>query len=361
MPSTIDSLSAREVADIHYIYGFCDGNARAASREYHQRFPTRPAVDYRVFLAVHRELSENGLHRPHRERASTVPVDVDEQVLRLVYQDPTISTRRIALQLGINHVQVWKILKKECLYPFHFRRVQNLHEPDYVGRSVFCSWLLRQRRLVPKFCDRILWTDEANFNRTGITNFRNLHLWMPEEKNPLAVRPASFQIEFSINVWAGMISDYLIGPFILPSRLTGPAYLTFLQEELPDLMSDVDLQTKRKMWFQHDGAPAHFSTIVRDYLNELYGDRWIGRGGPVAWPARSPDMTPLDFFLWGHMKQIVYSTPISTREELLQKVMAAASQIKENRTVLKKTVRSVALRTTVCMDENGGHFENLIN
>ncbi|CAG4993552.1 unnamed protein product [Parnassius apollo] len=80
MPSTIDSLSAREVADIHYIYGFCDGNARAASREYRQRFPTRPAVDYRVFLAVHRELNENGLYRPHRERAPTVPLDVDEHV-----------------------------------------------------------------------------------------------------------------------------------------------------------------------------------------------------------------------------------------------------------------------------------------
>lgn len=361
MPSTIDNLPARELADIHFVYGYCDGNARAAAREYHLRFPTRRVIDYRVFIAVHRELSENGLRRPPRERAPIVSAEMEERVLRLVYQDPTTSTRRIALQLGMSHTKVWKILNKEGLYPFHFRKVQNLHEPDYDARVVFCSWLMRQRRLIHLFCDRILWTDEANFNRTGITNFRNLHKWMPKDENPFAVRPASFQVEFSINVWAGMIGDHLIGPFVLPSRLSGPAYLTFLQEDFPGLMEDVDLATRRWMWFQHDGAPAHFSTIVRDYLRSIYSDRWVGRGGPVAWPARSPDLTPLDFYLWGHMKQLVYSTPIQTREELMQKIIAAGNQIRENRDVLRRTTRSVAVRAVVCLEENGGHFENLIN
>lgn len=361
MTSTLVALSARELADAYYVYGFCNGNARAAAREYHQRFPTRSAIDYRVFIAVHREFSENGLRRPPRERAPILSAEMEEQVLRLVYQNPTTSTRRIAFQMNTSHASVWKILKKECLYPFHFRRVQNLHEPDYNGRAVFGSWLLRQRRLVLNFCDRILWTDEANFNRTGITNFRNLHMWAPKEENPLVVRPASFQIEFSINVWAGMIGDCLIGPFVLPSRLTGQAYLSFLQEDFPGLMEDVDLQTRSRMWFQHDGAPAHFSTIVRDHLNATYSERWIGRGGPVAWPARSPDMTPLDFYFWGHMKQLVYSTPIESREELLQKVIAAANQIRNDSDVLKRTTRSVALRATICIDENGGHFEQLIN
>ncbi|GBL73687.1 hypothetical protein AVEN_230681-1 [Araneus ventricosus] len=37
-----------------------------------------------------------------------------------------------------------------------------------------------------------------------------------------------------------------------------------------------------------------------------YPGRWIGRGGPVLWPPRSPDLTSLDFFLWGHLKELVY-------------------------------------------------------
>ncbi|EZA62612.1 hypothetical protein X777_10243, partial [Ooceraea biroi] len=44
----------------------------------------------------------------------------------------------------------------------------------------------------------------------------------------------------------------------------------------------------------------------RNILNESFPDRWIGRGGRISWPARSPDLTPLDFFLWGHLKNEVY-------------------------------------------------------
>ena len=35
----------------------------------------------------------------------------------------------------------------------------------------------------------------------------------------------------------------------------------------------------------------------------------IGQGGPVPWPARSPDLNPLDFWLWGHLKAMVYAAP----------------------------------------------------
>ena len=49
------------------------------------------------------------------------------------------------------------------------------------------------------------------------------------------------------------------------------------------------------MYFQHDGAPPHNTRHVREYLNESFPNRWLGRGGPVAWAPRSPDLTPLDY------------------------------------------------------------------
>ncbi|EFN69121.1 hypothetical protein EAG_14837, partial [Camponotus floridanus] len=54
--------------------------------------------------------------------------------------------------------------------------------------------------------------------------------------------------------------------------------------------------------FMHDGAPPHYTGIVREYLTNNFGNKWIGRGGPIPWPARSPDLNPLDFFFWGHLK-----------------------------------------------------------
>ena len=58
--------------------------------------------------------------------------------------------------------------------------------------------------------------------------------------------------------------------------------------------------------FMHDGAPAHFSTEVRDRLNNIYPLRGIGQGGPVAWPPISPDLKLLDFFLWGLPRNLVF-------------------------------------------------------
>lgn len=100
----------------------------------------------------------------------------------------------------------------------------------------------------------------------------------------------------------GIVDDFLIGPVFLPERLTDEVYRNFLEPTLPQFLDDVPLDTRYAMWFMHDGAPAHFSMLAREFLTVTYGDRWIGRGGPHLWPARSPDLNPLDFFLWGHLK-----------------------------------------------------------
>jgi hypothetical protein len=57
-------------------------------------------------------------------------------------------------------------------------------------------------------------------------------------------------------------------------------------------------------------------------------NRWIGRDGPVLWPARSPDLNPCDFFLRGDLKQIVYETPVNTVEELTVRVNNVAESFR---------------------------------
>jgi len=42
-------------------------------------------------------------------------------------------------------------------------------------------------------------------------------------------------------------------------------------------------------------------------LNKKFGNHWISLRDSHEWPPRSPDFTPLDFFLWGHFKQQVYA------------------------------------------------------
>ena len=49
------------------------------------------------------------------------------------------------------------------------------------------------------------------------------------------------------------------------------------------------------VWF----PPAHKQRVVTNRLHELFGNRLIALNEAVEWPLRSPDLTPLDFFLAG--------------------------------------------------------------
>ena len=60
---------------------------------------------------------------------------------------------------------------------------------------------------------------------------------------------SNFQIRFSVSVWCAVLNDKLIGPFILEGRLTGEAYLRFLQEELPRILEEVPLNKRGRMFF----------------------------------------------------------------------------------------------------------------
>ena len=120
-----------------------------------------------------------------------------------------------------------------------------------------------------------------------------------------------FQEGYSLNIWAGFLKGRVIDHTFFHQMLTDAAYLRFLESILHGLLEYLPLHVRQNMWFQHDGAPPHFSLAVRDHLDQRFGQQWIGRGGPIAWPPRSPDLTPLDNYLWGHMKSLIYETPVA--------------------------------------------------
>jgi hypothetical protein len=99
-----------------------------------------------------------------------------------------------------------------------------------------------------------------------------------------------------------MIDDVLIDPIILDDGKPGQNYLDFLQNGLPEQLDDVPLATRFAiytfyLYFQHDGAPSHYTRHVVQHFNDTFTNRWIGRGSTINWPPRSPDLTPLDFCL----------------------------------------------------------------
>ena len=81
--------------------------------------------------------------------------------------------------------------------------------------------------------------------------------------------------------------------------MNGERYKDVLTTHVVPLLKQ---RRNRNLLFQQDGAPAHFSLIVRDVLNKELSGRWIGCGGCVPWPPRSPDLSVNDFWLWGDIR-----------------------------------------------------------
>lgn len=116
------------------------------------------------------------------------------------------------------------------------------------------------------------------------------------------MRETKSQYSQKLNVWAGIIGTHIIGPFFIDGTLTAEKYLTMLRDDIvPAIRNIFDLNFET-VWFQQDGAPSHFELEVRNFLNDTFAERWIGRRGTrVATPITRHES--LGFFLLGLFKR----------------------------------------------------------
>jgi hypothetical protein len=91
---------------------------------------------------------------------------------------------------------------------------------------------------------------------------------------------------------------------------------------------------------------------VRDVANNTYHDRWVCSGGPTAWPLRSPDLNPLHFCLWGHLRTLVYAAPVDNEEVPHHRIVDACQTIRNFSGISERMRRSIESR--------GGHFGHLL-
>ena len=99
--------------------------------------------------------------------------DVEEAILGVVEDEPSINSREIARHVELNQSTVLRILHEQLLYPFHRQRVQCLNPEDYPQRHQFCVWFLHQSVVVPDLASCVLFSDESAFTRDGIFNTHN--------------------------------------------------------------------------------------------------------------------------------------------------------------------------------------------
>ena len=93
----------------------------------------------------------------------------------------------------------------------------------------------------------------------------------------------------------------------MDSNLTAETYLDLFQNQIGPALEEVVLEDQM-IWYQMDGCPAYNSRLVREYLENAFNGNIIGSRYRIFWPARSPDFSPNDSFLWGHLKSDIYKS-----------------------------------------------------
>lgn len=255
----------------------------------------------------------------------------------------------------MSSTSVATLLKRNKFHPYKPRFVNTLKERDYIPRFEFSAWFqgeVEETRLFPR---QILWSDEATFTSNGTVSSQVSCRWWARE-NPNFKIECRDQYSFKTNVWCGILNNRLIGPFFFRQNLNGERYLHLLEGELSDILEDMPPNIRQTLWYQQDGASIHTTLAVRRFLDRKFGRKWIGRYSNYPWPARSPDLTPLDFFLWGYLKSKVYlQRPFRDLDHLENTIRECAMAIPQR--FLINAVKEVSWRTIICMERDGRHTE----
>ncbi|GFV94526.1 uncharacterized protein TNCV_3048191 [Trichonephila clavipes] len=114
----------------------------------------------------------------------------------------------------------------------------------------------------------------------------------------------------------------------------------------------------QELWFQQDGATYHTARATIDLLKNTFGDRLISRFGPVKWPPRCCDLTPLDYFLWGYVKSLVYADKPQTLDHLEDNICRVIADIRPQ--MLEKVIENWTSRLDYIRASRGSPMPEIL-
>jgi transposase len=292
-----------------------------------------------------------------RERSGRPPsatTEKQDEIVEALTNKPVNSIRAVSQEVNMSKSVVQRTMRQVLGYkPYKMHLTQQIYDEDQDLRVEMAEILL------PILDNRdhdgmIFFSDEANFHVSGVVNKHNCRIW--SESNPHATYEVAVNSP-KVCVWCAMSNTQIIGPFFFDeTTVNQDNYLEMLEEYFYPIIQQKRMT--KKIIFQQDGAPAHFSKTVRSWLNDKFPDRWIGRGGPISWAPRSPDLTPLDFFLWGHVKTNVYKTKVQDIDDLKARITQEIKTIKTE--TLHNVFSEISKRMNFCISVEGDTFEQYL-
>lgn len=335
-------------------------------RKFKRHFSVRTAPTRKTILRITEKLLAHGDVR-NRNKGNCGPkisVSTPETIKKLeevVERTPKVSVRRLSQRVHVSRSSTHRLLKNTlCLTPYKIQVHQTLTEVDCEGRITFCQWLKQKCEANLDFINNVWFSDESHFHLNSNMNRQNCRSWGKTPPDEVLQRPLHSP---KVTVWCALSAQGIIGPFFFEDRngntmtINKDRYIAILKKFWQTLTRKC-VDTLHQQWMQQDGAPPHTALASLEWLSEHFDARIISRGSAINWPAHSPDLSPLDFFLWGELKAKVYETAPESLEDLKSKIKMAARRIHVE--TCNRVVRELVRRASVCIERNGTHFEHLL-
>lgn len=309
-------------------------------------------------------VKEGELNRLNKGRSGHKRVvRVDEHVNRVqqsVTEAPRLSCRRRSQVLGMRKTSVHTILRNDLkLTPYVIPIKQSLSRQDAVAREAMAGWFLGMMENDPAWIQHVWFSDETHFYLHSNINKRTNVYWGMEKPTIVNQRPLHSP---KVTAWCALSSTGIIGPFFFEDQrgvtvnVDQQSYGSVFKLFVRALGRKVgDLHTE---WYQQDGATPHCAINTLALLRRSFGNRIISRRTDTPWAPHSPDLNPLDFFLWGYSKDRVYENSPQTTDELKQEIRRVVRGVTVD--ACRNTIENFTKRVKLCIQQKGMHFEQLL-
>ena len=166
-----------------------------------------------------------------------------------------------------------------------------------------------------------------------------------------------------MTVWCEIACFGVLGPYFFENNeavavsVTSERYVAMLRNFCePELRRrGIDLSS---VWFQQDGATVHTARASMSVVREMFPQHVISRGGVVPWPARSPDLSACNYFLWGYLKSRVFISKPRTVAELKKSTKEEIAAIPDQMTL--RVMENLGVRLKECLRSGGRHLSDVL-
>lgn len=265
-----------------------------------------------VYRTINRYLETGGTEDKARSgRPRSVRTPRLKKIIRdRIRRNPAQSARKLARNLKMNRESIRLLLRKDLkLTPY---KKQVVHG---VTKATKDKRYQRSRKLLGwRADDEIIFSDEKLFVLEQTVNRQNDRVWSVSLQQAPAdkLNVSRFQNKTSVMVWGAICKRGKLPLIFIDKgvKINAAYYLDTVLKK--NVLPQAELLFEDDYYcFQQDGAPSHTAKVVQAWCEENLTD-FISKN---EWPPSSPDLNPLDYFVWGYMMSKLNDYKITNLEQ----------------------------------------------